>query len=231
MTILPNWNKAPLNKGVFTPGQHRLVGYFYKLPYAENFFLTGGTALAEYYLGHRESHDLDFFTRQEGIMQDFTKNMQSVLGKELPINMRRRFDNFAELICSTEGEEVRIHLAYDSPFHLEEPIKINHIIINDFIDLVIEKLLTFFACCELRDAIDLFFILEREMIPFWDLKQFAKQKDPGFDLYWMARACEKVQTFPDDFNRWNVKMILPVQVKEIKDFFRNLAIEIIQTLK
>jgi len=87
------------------------VGYFYKLPYAENFFLTGGTALAEYYLGHRESHDLDFFTRQEGIMQDFTKNMQSVLGKELPINMRRRFDNFAELICSTEGEEVRIHLA------------------------------------------------------------------------------------------------------------------------
>ena len=32
---------------------------------AEHFYLTGGTALAEYYLHHRLSEDLDFFSERE----------------------------------------------------------------------------------------------------------------------------------------------------------------------
>lgn len=31
----------------------------------EDFFLTGGTALSVFYLHHRQSNDLDFFTLQE----------------------------------------------------------------------------------------------------------------------------------------------------------------------
>ena len=31
----------------------------------ENFYLTGGTALAAFYLGHRYSEDLDFFSEKE----------------------------------------------------------------------------------------------------------------------------------------------------------------------
>lgn len=31
----------------------------------ENFYLSGGTALAEFYLGHRLSEDLDFFSEKE----------------------------------------------------------------------------------------------------------------------------------------------------------------------
>lgn len=33
--------------------------------FRENFFFTGGTPLAVYYLNHRYSEDLDFFSRQE----------------------------------------------------------------------------------------------------------------------------------------------------------------------
>ena len=32
---------------------------------AKHFYLTGGTALAAYYLNHRLSEDLDFFSEQE----------------------------------------------------------------------------------------------------------------------------------------------------------------------
>jgi len=31
----------------------------------DNFYLSGGTALAEFYLGHRLSEDLDFFSEGE----------------------------------------------------------------------------------------------------------------------------------------------------------------------
>jgi hypothetical protein len=231
MTISASLKIAPRPKGVITKGQRRALEAFYRLPEADKFFLTGGAALAEYYLGHRESRDLDLFTNQEGIMQDFTKNLESVLGKEWPITMRRLFGNFAELICKVGDEEVRVHLAYDSPFRLEPPIEIDRLLVNDFIDLAADKVLTFFGRGELRDAVDLFFIIERGRIPFWELAELAKKKDPGFDLYWMARACDKVLGFPDDLQYWNLKMVLPAEAQEIKTFFRKLGLEIMQRLK
>jgi len=33
--------------------------------FVKNFYLTGGTALSEYYLHHRISEDLDFFSERE----------------------------------------------------------------------------------------------------------------------------------------------------------------------
>lgn len=40
--------------------QLALVEEFFRL--SEGFFLTGGAALAGFHLGHRQTHDLDFFT-------------------------------------------------------------------------------------------------------------------------------------------------------------------------
>jgi hypothetical protein len=39
---------------------------------------------------------------------------------------------------------------------------------------------------EPRDVVDLFFILKNEDL--WKLTELAKQKDLGFDLYWLAVA-------------------------------------------
>ena len=53
-----------MGKTILTPNQHRLLEYAAKSPtVAEHFYLTGGTALAEFYLQHRVSEDLDFFTK------------------------------------------------------------------------------------------------------------------------------------------------------------------------
>jgi hypothetical protein len=49
-------------KGLLTPIQCAFVQAFARLPDQERFYLADGTALAEFYLGHRLSFDLDFFT-------------------------------------------------------------------------------------------------------------------------------------------------------------------------
>jgi hypothetical protein len=43
-----------------TPLQRTLLEEFLRL--TDAFFLTGGAALAGFHLGHRQTHDLDFFT-------------------------------------------------------------------------------------------------------------------------------------------------------------------------
>jgi hypothetical protein len=54
--------------GTLTPLQEEFIKVFASLPDKEQFYMAGGTALAEYYLGHRHSFDMDFFTGVENII-------------------------------------------------------------------------------------------------------------------------------------------------------------------
>lgn len=58
---------------ILTPLQRRvLMSLFQNNLGRRGYYLTGGTALAELYLHHRYSDDLDFFTRkQDRLDQDF----------------------------------------------------------------------------------------------------------------------------------------------------------------
>ncbi|MBI2120966.1 MAG: nucleotidyl transferase AbiEii/AbiGii toxin family protein, partial [Parcubacteria group bacterium] len=52
--------------GILTTRQIIFLETVKKEPFlTENFTLTGGTALAGFYLGHRYSEDLDFFSEKE----------------------------------------------------------------------------------------------------------------------------------------------------------------------
>ncbi|MEO0122442.1 MAG: nucleotidyl transferase AbiEii/AbiGii toxin family protein [candidate division WOR-3 bacterium] len=51
---------------ILTPLQQDFIRAFSKTKLVENFFLTGGTALSAFYLFHRYSEDMDFFTEIEG---------------------------------------------------------------------------------------------------------------------------------------------------------------------
>ena len=54
---------------ILTPLQKESLNIFFSLPEANNFYLTGGTALAAFYLQHRLSEDLDIFTREERLIR------------------------------------------------------------------------------------------------------------------------------------------------------------------
>ncbi|MBI2337880.1 nucleotidyl transferase AbiEii/AbiGii toxin family protein [Candidatus Daviesbacteria bacterium] len=50
------------NNPILYPHQVTLLSLFFASPFSKTFFLTGGTALSAFYLAHRESQDLDFFS-------------------------------------------------------------------------------------------------------------------------------------------------------------------------
>jgi len=101
--------------------------------------------------------------------------------------------------------------------------------INDYKDIIADKLLAFFGRTEPRDAVDLFFILKKEN--FWELTKIVSQKDAGFDLYWLAIALEKVKFFPDEIKKWPVEMPQKLDATELKEMFLELAREIMEKIK
>ncbi len=218
-------------RGILTRVQRRTISCISELPDATHFYLTGGTALAEFYLGHRKSYDLDLFTAESGLILPFSRLAEDHLRKEgLIVGVTRRFSSFVEFEVSEKEESTRVQFALDTPFRLDDPVGSElGLRINDYRDLVVDKLQAFFGRTEARDAIDLFFILNTENL--WELSALARKKDPGFDLYWLAVAMEKTQEFPDEIERWPVEMISSVDAKSVKDRFSRLAREVLDKIK
>jgi predicted nucleotidyltransferase component of viral defense system len=218
------------SKGIITDLQREILTIFSEIHDSKMFYLTGGTALAEFYLGHRKSFDLDIFTTEKGLIIPFSYAFEQELKKNFLVKVVRRYETFVEFEVSAKGDSTKVQLAYDSPFRFENPIDSDiGVKVNDYTDLIVDKLLAFFGRAEPRDAIDLFFILKTE--DFWKLIELAKQKDPGFDLYWLAIALHKIRNFPDDLRYWPVETIKKVDIKELKGLLLNLSREIMDKIK
>lgn len=219
-------------KGIITPLQKKLLQDIASLQDTQQFYLTGGTALAEFYLGHRRSYDLDLFTAETGLIIHFSRTVERSLGLQSDYLIRpmRRFESFVELEAEGYGEKVQIHLAYDSPFRWGKPLQSEYgVNVNDYQDLIVDKVLAFFGRWTQRDAVDLFEIIKKEKIgPLLDK---AKEKDPGFDLYWFAAALVEVERYPDNIEKWPVDVVVEIDAKLLKETFLELSREIMGRIK
>ncbi len=216
--------------GIITKLQREILVTLASLPDSSQFYLTGGTALAEYYLGHRKSFDLDLFTTEKNLVLPFGRLVEEAMKERLPLTVVRRFETFAEFEIGAQDEATRLQIAYDSPARFEEPVESDTgIRVNDYRDLITDKLLAFFGRAEARDAVDLFFIIKT--YEFERLTSLASRKDPGFDLYWLAVALNKVTEFPDELERWPVEMLLPLNVAELKATFKTFSERVMEKIK
>ncbi len=214
--------------GILTPIQKTFLSVFASLPDQSQFFLAGGTALAEYYFGHRLSFDLDIFTGVDGLVLPTSYQIEKGFAERgLQISVVRRFSSFAQFLFTQGQDSLKIDLAFDSPFHFEPPVLAETgVYVNNYNDLRVDKLLAYFGRAEPRDAVDLYFIMQKE--PLETLLEQAAQKDPGFDLYWFAVALNRAETFPDEAERWPVKMLVPFEPAKIKRLFLELAVKMMK---
>ena len=201
--------------------QKEILAHLRDIPELDAFYLTGGTALSRFYLAHRKSNDLDFFTSEEELIQPFSLKIEDVLDKAgLDVERRRGFRSFIELMVNAQSESTIIHLALDSPYRLDSVVVAEEfpgLRIDSLRDLAANKLLALFGRATLRDFVDVFF-LTKEKFKKNDLILMAKKKDPGFDLYWLAVAFERVHEFSADSPEM-LLLVKPCSLEMLKAFF------------
>jgi predicted nucleotidyltransferase component of viral defense system len=214
-------------KGILSQYQKSFLRLFSNLPDQERFYLTGGTALAEYYLGHRLSYDLDLFTDEADLILPFSYRVEKAAQSAgMTIHAVRRFASFVEFQVTQGKEQLKVDLALDSPFRLAAAqISDMGVFVNDFLDIQADKTLAFFGRAEPRDAVDLYFLLQTTK--FEKLVALARQKDTGFDLYWFAIALNRTEKYPDEIERWPVKMKAVFDPVALKRSFQQLAMTIL----
>lgn len=202
---------------ILTSFQKELLKQISKSILNDDFYLTGGTALSAFYLQHRISEDLDFFTANPNALRQVPSILQDVAQEiEAQTEFRRLFGSFIEcFIQSKNNEIVKIDFALDSPFRFETPHLDGKygIYVDSLVDIACGKMSALYDRAEPKDFVDVYFIA-KEVIDFDTLLRKAKEKHLGLDDYWLAQSFLQV-------NRIHIlpKMIREVTLDQLRDFF------------
>lgn len=184
------------------------------------FYLTGGTALAEYYLQHRLSEDLDFFSEEEFDIQAinifFAKNKKSLGIKK--VDIQQSF-NRNLIFLYLKKDIVKTEFTYFPFPRIEKKIKKNKLFIDSLEDIAVNKLFVIYQKPRLRDFIDLYLIIKKTGWSIEDLIKKAKMKfDWHMDYLQLGSQfllSEKIKDYP--------RMIVKLKNEEWQKFFISQA--------
>lgn len=179
------------------------------LPLPANFYLSGGTALA-LHLGHRESEDLDFFSKEEFDPQ----KIQTLLDSNLKLSDITQ--DPGTLNCYADGVKLQfLHYPYDL---LEKPQVFNRINLSSVADIACTKLLTISSRGSKKDFIDLYFILGSHSLA--DLFRLLERKYPN-QSYNALHILKSLVYFDDADSQPSPKMHKNISWPEVKKFIIN----------
>lgn len=156
--------------------QKTLLSCFRNSQLREHFYLTGGTALSAFYLQHRYSEDLDFFTEQE-------VDLESVLGflRTIPqvvdIQHERKYDRRLFLLHYHDQWTMKVEFTkYPFP-PLEPHVVVEDVQVDSCRDILTNKLMTLTDRRDFKDYLDVYFLL-REFPAFslWEAIQQTQEK-------------------------------------------------------
>lgn len=184
----------------------------------KKFYFTGGTALSAVYIHHRESEDLDFFSQNEfeSIPVDhFIKNLSKKIQAK-PHLIEREVVRIYEFI-KKDRVIIKVDFAYYPYKRIKKGIKINGVTVDSMRDIATNKLHTITSRTEVKDFVDLYFLLKE--FSLWDLLYGVEHKfGMELDLVWLSSDFLKVEDF-----KYLPKMLVPLSLEELKDFYRQQA--------
>lgn len=212
-----------MGKTILTPRQSQfleLVGSQKQL--TQNFYLTGGTALSEFYYQHRLSEDLDFFNTDSEVNQvaieAFLKKYSSKLGV-IEIKKTVFLGLVTYLLIFSDKQQLKVDFNYYPFPRIESGKKYKGLSIDSVYDIAVNKLHTMFMKPRSRDYVDLYFILTRENYPLDKLIIDAKIKfDWHIDKVTLASQFLRTKDFDE-----SSMLLVPFDKKKMDKFFFDLA--------
>lgn len=209
---------------ILTPLQREVLTKIFNQSWIrERFYLTGGTALSAYYLHHRYSDDLDFFTHQAdlepvaGVMRSVCEEGGWRLTAEGSSPTFRRF---------LVERHLRVDFVSDVEFRVGAPVLKEGHMVDAVKNIAVNKVTAIFGRLDVKDYVDLYMLLEREPWDLWELLALARQKDGGLEPFRWAGVLADVETFTV-----LPRMIVPLTLDQLKHRVREWRAQIVDRLK
>ncbi len=206
---------------ILTKEQTLFLKLMPETPLAKQFYFSGGTALAYYYLQHRRSKDLDFFCQEEFLPQEVTAVLKFLQKKLVfkELDFQTSFNRNLYFLIFNPKKILKLEFTYFPFPQIEKPMLKDGLLIDSLLDIAVNKLFTIAQSPRGRDYFDLYFIIRKHQYSLDRLRLLAKRKfDWHIDPLQLASKLNQVDKHLDD-------PILTNQIDGslISGFFKNQA--------
>lgn len=217
-------------KSILTKNQKSILDLFSKnKDLTDAFYLTGGTALNEFYIPYRYSGDLDFFSKEEidmGLITTFLGSIRKGAGfKKFDINTSF---NRNIVFLHFGAQILKLEFTYFPFPQIESPKTKNGLKIDGVLDIAVNKLFTIYQNPRSRDFMDLYMINKKYKYSMKQLIKMAKIKfDWHVDLIKLGSQyllVKKLKDYPRliediDHSKWQ-EFFMKESMKLNKDIFK-----------
>jgi len=213
-----------MGKTILTPKQQKALNTIAAdSMISKQFYLTGGTALSEYYLRHRLSEDLDFFSEKEidpVWLTSLAKKIKPEVGAST-MDIQQSFNR--NLVFFTIAHTVlKIEFTYFPFMPIDTPMTMNHLKIDSLLDIAVNKYFTIYQQPASRHFIDLYCILQKTKFRWKELGKLAGIKfDVVIDPLQLGSRLITAKTIGQLPN-----MIIPVNEQDWRTYFLKKAAEL-----
>ena len=171
-----------------------LQGFFKR---QKGFFLTGGSALAGFHLGHRSTEDLDLFTRTTDLDEGDRSLRETVRQIGAEVEAIQTAPDFRRRLVRRGEEAVVVDLVLDRTPHGEEGQEEHAgIAVDPPGEILANKLCTLLSRAELRDLVDVL-ALERAGHDLEQALILATRKDAGMTPAQLAWTLSQIRIGDD----------------------------------
>ena len=206
-----------MTKTILTSVQKQVLSILTKDRFfSKYFYLSGGTALSEYYLHHRLSDDLDFFSETEVDkiwLNSLARKIRIAIGSK-EVDIQESFNRNLVYFKFSSGEIKTEFTCY--PFaQIERPMFINNLKVDSLTDIAVNKFFTIYQKPTARHFIDLYLILTTKKYSWEQLKKLARIKfDTIIDPIQLGSQLIKSKTVQD-----MPKMLINIPESKWRDYF------------
>jgi hypothetical protein len=142
------------------------------------FYLTGGTALGRFYLNHRFSDDLDFFTNANAQYTSSIAELNRKIKGRFEVNMQQSLfaDDFTRFFITEDDHFLKIELVNDIEYYAGKPTPYKYGFIDTPLNILSNKLTALVGRDEPKDIFDIIHISTNYSFNWMDVFYHAKQK-------------------------------------------------------
>lgn len=183
----------------------------------DRFYFTGGTPLAAFYLQHRYSEDLDFFSEEEidvAALNLFFHTIKAEFGIKA-IDFQQSYNRNLFFLTFVNNEVLKTEFTYFPFPRIEKGRSQFALDVDSLLDIAVNKLFTIYQRTKARDYIDLYLLCHDHKLSMADLVLKARIKfDSHIDPLQLGTQFMKA-TGAEDYPR----MIRPLPTNEWHAFF------------
>jgi hypothetical protein len=186
-------------------------------------------------LQHRQSDDLDIFTRERrSIRADYLEVKRILEHKALETFAETEEDEFVRFfVRSVEeaGKGLKVELGRYAGAQMSSGMTVEKIVVDSFEDIAVNKICAIHGRSEVKDFVDLFFILQESGFTLDYLLGRAKEKEADFDREDTVLEFATKLLAVKELQLHEIRMIKPLVMEDLQLYLVPKAEALIKRLR